>query len=393
MAWRSGTIMDSRLEFVRLADGGGISMAALCRRFGISRETGYLWLRRYRSDGVGGLTNRSSRPHHSPRQTPPAMEAKILRLRRQRPWGGRKLARRLRDQGVENVPAASTVSAVLRRHGQLTPPPERAPAATRRFERQAPNELWQMDFKGHFALHHGRCHPLNVLDDHSRFLLCLAACADETGETVQAWLTATFRRYGLPQGLLCDNGSPWGGSGAAGFTAIEVWLLRLGVGVHHGRIYHPQTQGKAERLNRSLLAEALAGGRLADLSACQRRFDAFRRIYNQERPHEALGLEVPAQRYRASPRAFPERLAEPRHQPGDLPRRVHHDGAVSLLGRRVKLSQAFAGYDVSFREGGTDGLWRVFFNGFAIAGVDLRAADGAAVVRRVSDRLEMALLD
>jgi len=393
MAWRSGTIMDSRLEFVRLADGGGSSMAALCRRFGISRQSGYLWLRRYRGAGIAGVQDRSSRPHHCPRQMPAAMEAPILQLRREHPWGGRKLARRLRDQGVESVPAPSTVTAVLRRHGQLTPPPPRRPAATSRFERETPNQLWQMDFKGGFALHQGRCHPLNVLDDHSRFLLCLGACANETGETVQAQLTATFRRYGLPQGLLCDNGSPWGGSGAEGFTALEVWLLRLGVGVHHGRIYHPQTQGKVERLNRSLLVEALAGGRLADLAACQHRFDAFRRVYNQERPHEALGLDVPAQHYRASPRAFPERLAEPVHQPGDRLRRVYHDGAVGFLGRRVKLSQAFAGYDVGFRAGGADGLWRVFFNGFAIAGVDLRGPEKAAMVRRVSDRLEMALLD
>jgi transposase InsO family protein len=171
------------------------------------------------------------------------MEAQIVELREVHPWGPRKLARRLRDLGVADVPAASTVSAVLRRNGKLDPAETAKHQPFKRFERSAPNELWQMHVKGHFAIDQGRCHPLTVLDDHSRYSLGLIACADQTDATVRAHLTALFRRYGLPDAILADNGSPWGGSGAQGYTAFEVWLLRLGIPLHHGRPYHPQIQG------------------------------------------------------------------------------------------------------------------------------------------------------
>jgi transposase InsO family protein len=257
--------MDSRLEFVRLAEAGGVSVAELCRRFGISRETGFQYLRRYREEGAAGLRDRSRRPHTSPRRTTPVIETHVLDLRDQHPaWGGRKLARRLRDLGVAGVPAVSTVTEVLRRHGKLDPTEAAKHQPFKRFERSAPNELWQMDFKGHFAMDRGRCHPLTVLDDHSRYSLGLIACADETDETVRGHLTGLFRRFGLPQAMLADNGSPWGGSGSQGYTAFEVWLMRVGIRLHHGRAYHPQTQGKEERFHRSLNVEVLQMRRLAD---------------------------------------------------------------------------------------------------------------------------------
>jgi len=379
--------MDSRLEFVRLAEQGGVSVAELCRRFGISRETGFQYLRRYRESGLDGLKDRSRRPHTSPRRTPAAMEAQIVELRQAHPWGPRKLARRLRDLGVADVPAASTVSAVLRRNGKLDPAETAKHQPFQRFERSAPNELWQMDFKGHFAIDQGRCHPLTVLDDHSRYSLGLIACADQTDATVRAHLTALFRRYGLPEAMLADNGSPWGGSGAQGYTAFEAWLLRLGIALHHGRPYHPQTQGKDERFHRSLDVEVLQLHRFADLPLCQTAFDTWRQVYNTERPHEALGLAVPATRYRPSPIAFPERLAEPDYYATDQVRRVHNDGAASFHGRRVKLPQAFAGLDVAFRPTATDGVWRVFFARFPVAEVDLRDRERNNVsVRDVSER-------
>src|SRR6202051_3738427 len=241
MPWKSVSIMDSRLELVRLAQQGGVSMTELCRRFAISRESGYQYLRRYRAEGIDGLKDRSRRPHSSPTRTAVEMEMRIVDLRAAHPWGGRKLARRLQDLGIDGVPAVSTVTEVLRRHGKLDPAEAVKHQAFVRFERAAPNDLWQMDFKGHFALDHGRCHPLTVLDDHSRYSLGLIACADQTRETVQGHLTALFRRYGLPAAMLADNGSPWGGSGAQGYTAFEVWLLRVGIRLHHGRPYHPQT--------------------------------------------------------------------------------------------------------------------------------------------------------
>jgi transposase InsO family protein len=379
--------MDSRQEFVRLAEEGDVSVAELCRRFGISRQTGFHYLRRYRADGEAGLANRSSRPHSSPQRCASAIEASIVDLREAHPrWGGRKLARRLRDLGVDGVPAVSTVTEVLRRHGKLDPAETVKHQPFKRFERSAPNELWQMDFKGHFPMDHGRCHALTVLDDHSRYSIGLIGCANETGQTVKAHLTGLFRRYGLPGQMLADNGSPWGGSGADGYTALEVWLLQVGVRLHHGRPYHPQTQGKDERFHRTLDIEVLQANRFADLSACQIAFDQFRLVYNTERPHEGLGMAVPRSRYRASQIAFVEHLAKPDYHSTDAVRRVHADGAASFQARRVKLSQAFGGLDVAFRPTAVDGVWRVFFMRFLIAEVDLRDQVGTnATVRKVSE--------
>jgi hypothetical protein len=183
--------------------------------------------------------------------------------------------------------------------------------------------------------------------------------------------------------MLSDNGSPWGGSGAEGWTALEVWLMRVGVRLYHGRPRHPQTQGKEERFHRTLNVELLQANRFADLVACQTAFDRWRRIYNEERPHEALSMAVPASRYRASPIGFPERLPEPDYHATDHVRRMSRDGAVRFQGRRVKMSQAFAGLDVAFRASATDGVWRVYFMRFAIAEVDFRAADGVVVAARL----------
>lgn len=389
MAWKSGTVMDSRPEFVRLVEQGDLSVAELRRRFGISRQTGYLYLHRYRAEGIEGLRSRSSRPHASPRLTPEAMETRILTLREVHPrWGGRKLARRLGDLGVTDVPRASTVTEVLRRHDKLGPAAvARRPAPTR-FEREAPNEMWQMDFKDHFALDHGRCHTLTVLDDHSRYLVGLAACANETQETVRARLTELFRRHGLPERLLCDNGSPWGASGADSVTALEVWLPRFGVRMRHGRPYHPQTQGNNESFHRTLDVELPQAHRFADLPACQPAFDKFRRVYNKERPHEALGLAVPASRWRPSPVSFPEQLPEPEYYSTDRVRGVYDDGSVSLDGRRIKLSKAFKGLDVAIRRTPVEGVWDVFFLRFRTAEIDLRdPAAHRASVRKVSEHL------
>jgi len=372
--------MDHRQEFVRLAEAGDVSVAELCRRFGVSRQTGHLYLRRHREAGESGLADRSRRPLSSPARSDAGIEAQVVALRGAHPfWGGRKLARRLRDLGVSGVPSPSTVTEIPRRHGRLDPAEAPKHRPFQRFERSAPNELWQMDFKGHIAMDRGRCHPLTVLDDHCRYSLGLVARADETRVTVQSHLTSLFHRYGLPGSMLCDNGSPWGGSGAEGWTALEVWLMRVGVRLYHGRPRHPQTQGKEERFHRTLTLEVLQSNRFADLAACRGAFDTWRRIYNEERPHEALGMAVPASRYRASPVCFPERLAEPDDHATDQVRRMSRDGAVRFQGRRIKMSRAFAGLDVGFRATATDGVWRVYFMRFAIAEVDLRVS-GATVV-------------
>jgi transposase InsO family protein len=384
MPWKSISVMESRLEFVRLAEQGGVSVAELCRRFGISRQTGFAYIQRYRAEGEAGLAERSRRPLSSPLQCPQALEARILALRTEHPrWGGRKLARRLHDLGVADVPSPSTVTEVLRRHGQLDLQEADKHRAFKRFEHTAPNELWQMDFKGHVAMDAGRCHPLTVLDDHSRFSVGLLACGDEQHATVRGHLTALFRRYGLPRAILCDNGPPWGGCGWQQATALQVWLMRVGVRVLHGRPYHPQTQGKDERFHRTLNIELLQGRRFADLPACQARFDDWRHIYNEQRPHEALDLAVPASRYQASPVCFPEQLPAPEYYPTDQVRQVGPDGTARFQGRRIKLSQCFAGLPVAFRPTGQEGVWQVFFMRFAIAQASLR--DGKPLLSTVKD--------
>jgi transposase InsO family protein len=353
--------MKLRAEFCQLASRPEANVAELCRRYEISRTTGYKWLARFAAQGAAGLVDQCRRPGSSPGRTTPAVETAVLALREEHPtWGGRKLARRLADLGEPAAPAPSTITAILHRHGLIAPEPSQAHQPLTRFEAAAPNDLWQLDFTGHFALDRGRCHPLPVLDDHSRFLLGLAACADERGATVQAHLTALFRRYGLPRRILCDNGGPWGTTQSAHrLTLLAVWMLRLGIAVIHGRPRHPQTQGKLERFNRTLHADVIAGRAYADLAAAQAAFDRWRPRYNETRPHEALGLATPLSRYAPSPRAFPEPLPELVHAPDDHLRRVDAAGQISWQGRRWAISDALAGQLVGLRPTLIDGVVEV----------------------------------
>lgn len=226
------------------------------------------------------------------------MEEAIVNLRGKHPaWGGRKLERRLLDLGLTGVPSASTITTILRRHHLLDPHESAKHKAFCRFERATPNELWQMDYKGEFQLPQGRCYPLTILDDHSRFAVAVEACHRINKIVTQAALIKIFRRYGLPQQITCDNGSPWGSGGQSYYTALGVWLMRLGISVSHSRPHHPQTQGKDERFHRTLKTEVLRYQHGTTLADWQHHFDQWRAVYNTERPHEALSMAVPASRY------------------------------------------------------------------------------------------------
>ena len=375
MPWHEVSAMSLRLEFVTLAAADGANVRQLCRRFGISPKTGYKWLARYRAGGAAGLADRSRRPAATPGATPAAVERAVLDLRDRHPaWGGRKLRRRLLDAGPlapAAVPAASTVTAILRRHDRLGPRAGQ-PRDWQRFEHPAPNRLWQMDFKGHFPTAAGRCHPLTILDDHSRYALAVVACADERGATVRGHLEAVLGRYGLPDRILCDNGPPWGNATADPHTELTAWLLRLGVAVSHGRPRHPQNQGKDERFHRTLAAEVLQGAHFADVAACQRRFDAWREVYNHQRPHEALGLAVPATRYRPSGRSLPAELPPLVYLPTDVVRVVSRNGDISFRGRVWRVSRALRGQRVGVRATATVGVWRVLFGAHGVADLDFR---------------------
>ena len=378
MPWRNVTKMSMRKDFVCAALKEAVSFRALCREFGISPKTGYKWMKRYRTGGEAALADQSRRPHHSPTQTQPATEQLVVAVRKEHPvWGGRKIHARLGHLGEEGIPAPSTITDILRRHDLLDPDEGRKHRAYQRFARAEPNQLWQMDFKGHFPLRDGtcardRCHPLTSLDDHSRFLILLRACPNEQGETVQSHLSSALTEYGMPEAMLMDNGSPWGHDADHPYTRFTVWLLRLGIRVIHGRAYHPQTQGKEERLHRTLKAEALRDNAEKDLPAWQKRFDAWRDVYNHQRPHEALEMDVPASRYRPSNRAFPTRLPPIEYESDDLVRKVDVAGRFSFRGRPVRVGKGFAGQPVAVRPTLTDGEFEVYFCHRRIARIDLR---------------------
>jgi transposase InsO family protein len=299
----------------------------------------------------------------------------VLDIRDQYGWGARKIKWCL-EQDRKTQVAKSTVHAILQRHGRVALLPKQASRAYQRFEQERPNQLWQMDFKGNFRLgNQQRCHPLTVLDDHSRYSLCLQACRNEQTNTVQAHLTTTFRHYGLPERMLMDNGPPFGGAKEHGYTPLTVWLLRLGVAISHGRPYHPQTQGKEERFHRSLKVEVLAQRVYADFAAMQFRFDEWRYCYNHQRPHEALDMAVPASRYQASPRSFPEQLPPLEYDLMDQVRKVQTTGKISFCRRHFRIGKAFRGYPVALRPTLEDGVYAVFFATHRIGTIDLHEPD------------------
>ncbi len=372
MPWKEVSIVSLRKEFVMLALQPGANRRELCRRFDISAKTGYKWLKRYVEEGEQGLSDQSRRPVSSPHHTPAHLEQAAVELRRKHHWGGRKLARRLKELGYTNIPKPSTFTRILHRHGLITPEASAHHRAFQRFVHPEPNDLWQMDFKGHFAIITGRCHPLTVLDDHSRFNLTLHACANEQGRTVKHALTETFRRYGLPEQMLLDNGAPWGSDTKHRLTPLTVWLMRLGIHVIHARPYHPQTLGKDERFHRTLNHELIKRHVFRDLRHCQRRFDWWRDVYNLERPHESLDMDVPTHHYRHSPRRFPESLPVIDYLSDDIIRMVQAQGRVHYRGGVYRIPKALRGQPVALRETQRSYLLDVYFCQTAVARIDLR---------------------
>jgi transposase InsO family protein len=374
MPWKEQSLMEIREEFCQLAAQEGVSMRELCRRFGISPTTGYEWRQRYQQAGRAGLADRSRRPHASPRQTSAAVEEEVVRIREAHPaWGGRKIRAVLQREGVAS-PSASTITAILARRGLLAPEEQTRRQQPIRFVAPFPNALWQMDFKGHFPLvGAGRCHPLTVLDDHSRFALGLRALGDEQLPSVQAELVRLFRHYGLPNQILCDNGPPWGSPVPGSMTRLMVWLLHLDVPVIHGRPHHPQTQGKDERFHRTLVTELLTTQSFASLTQAQHAFDRWRQVYNHDRPHEAIDQQPPISRYQPSPRPYPSQLPTIEYGRSEVVRRVTSRGIVKLGGRQYYLGEGFAGYPVALRPTSEEAILQVLFRHYPVARIDRRA--------------------
>jgi transposase InsO family protein len=381
MPWKEATTMSQREGFIALARQEGANISALCRQFGISRKTGYKWLKRFResdSDPVS-LEDRSRRPHRSPGRTALEVERAILDVRDAHPaWGGRKIRAYLQQHGHQEIPNASTVTAILRRCERIDPQEAEKHRPFQSFEMAYPNQLWQMDFKGHFPLADGReCYPLVVLDDCSRFLLGLDACADETRETVQPIVTELFRRYGLPLRMLMDNGNPWGNRTPRRVTRFEVWLFHLDIEVSHGAFNHPQTQGKAERLHRTLKTELLFHHHLSDYAACQRMFDSWRTMYNTERPHEALAMATPQARYYPSSRPFPEILPKIVYDEREIVRKADDRGRIKFRHRRFQVGKALASHNIAIRPTSIDGVFDVYLGRHRVAEISFLDDNGS----------------
>ena len=282
MAWKERTVEQMREEFVRRVLAQEKSKAALCREYGISRPTGDKWLARYQ-EGLS-LADQSRAPLTQPNRTPPDMEDVIVQYRKTYPaLGAAKIRRIMGDEGWTDLPCAKTFNNIFHRHELIEKQASQAATPYQRFEKSQPNEMWQADFKGHFRMENGsRCHPLNIVDDHSRYGLCAEALKGETFQDVKPVITRIFLEFGLPFSFLCDNGNPWGTAQSAGYTQFEVWLMELGVLTLHGRLRHPQTQGKDERFNGSFTKECLRGKQFRDLAHAQESFDAYRKILQRK---------------------------------------------------------------------------------------------------------------
>ena len=347
MPWEERSVSEQRSELVGLIESG-MSVSEAARVLGVSRKTASKWWGRYRSDGAVGLVDRSrARRSPHPLMTGVEMVRLVCGLRDRYPsWGGRKIRKILQKEGHPQVPATSTITDILRREGRIEPS-VRSQREYIRFQAPHPNELWQMDFKGDFALTGGgRCYPLTVIDDHSRFLVGLTACGNQRRETVQSALTGVFRTVGLPVTIICDHGPPWGHDSTQPYTRLGKWLLSVGVDIIHGRPFHPQTRGKGERVHRTMGEDILDRQAWDTLDTVQAALEDWVGIYNHYRPHQALDLDTPADHYQPSPRAFPEVIALPDYpRPRDV-RIVQANGTISWAGSRLKVGKAFIGEPV-----------------------------------------------
>ncbi len=372
MPWEERTVEMNRAEFVKRALAGEKNKSALCREYGISRPTGDKWIKRHKAGE--GMRDRSKAPFHTPNKLSAETETIIVEARQKEPAiGAKKIHRMLSNQGYTKLPCVSTVNAVLKRNHLITREASQAAARCKRFEKEAPNILWQTDFKGNFAMQNGeRCHPLSIIDDHSRFCLCADAKANEQHKGVEESFRKVFKEYGLPQMLLCDNGNPWGTNYSGGYTPFEVWLMELGILTIHIRPHHPQTQGKAEKFNRSYKDERLQYHVPYDLIDADRQRTEYREFYNQKRPHHALGLDAPAEHYQASTRVFPERITDWEYGTECELREVKKKGYIHYGGERYFLSCSFGGKCIAVKPSSIDGFVNLLYRQFRIGRIDLR---------------------
>lgn len=359
-----------REEFVKRVLSGERSVSALCREYGISRPTGYKWLERHECGEA--LTDQSRRPQTVYRVAEET-ERLIVDYRQEHPAiGALKIRRILENKGYTGLPCVKTVNNILKRNGLISSEASKAATPYMRFEKAEPNEMWQADFKGHFAMANGqRCHPLNILDDHSRYNLCCEPLRTETYKEIRPILIRVFEEYGLPLVFLCDNGNPWGTPQSTGYTHFEVWLMESGILTIHGRPLHPQTQGKEESFNRSMTKELLRQTTILDEGDAREKFGAYRSFYNHERPHHALDLDTPAQHYRRSSREYTDSIPKWEYPEGSELRKVKSTGYLTLKGQGYFLSEAFGDKEIAVRKSQVPNCYDLYFREFLIGRIDV----------------------
>lgn len=350
MAWKEETIMSKKLSFIQTVLESQKPFAQICRDFQISRQAGYKTLNLYQEKGEAGLRPRSRAPLSSPHKTLPEIEEQIISVRIKHPtWGARKIHSVLHKQ-LSLCPSISTISVVLKRNGFIKIEESLKRKKLIRFEREYANDLWQMDFKGKFLLQTKEwCFPLTIIDDYSRFSPCVKSCPNERLKTVSKHLHCVFDEYGLPNQINVDNGSPWGNSCLFPHTQLTIWLMRLGIKVTHSRPKHPQTNGKIERLHRTLKKDILVSSKILNFEHAQKLFDDWREIYNNERPHEAIGMLTPAKRYKPSSRPMPSTLPPIEYDEGSIVRKVRGNGGVCYRSKEFLVGSAFQGLNVKIK--------------------------------------------
>lgn len=376
MPWQETRVTNERMRFIVALGNEEASMAALCRRFGISRRTGYKWLARWQSEGLTGLGDRSRAPKRHPNEVLPELVDRILQVRDRYGWGPKKLRVLLmRQDSALTWPAISTIEQILKDHGRVPPrrkrrrvPPQTQPLA----HCSGPNAVWCCDFKGHFLTGEGRrCYPLTITDGFSRYLLRCQRL-DQTGcEFVRPIFECAFKEYGLPLAIRSDNGPPFASRAVGGLSRLSVWWIKLGIAPERIEPGKPQQNGRHERMHLTLKQQT-ASPPASTARKQQERFEVFRREFNEIRPHEALGMKTPASVHVSSPRSYPAREPQVNYTDGWMVRKVDHGGYFYWKRQHVFLSEVLASEPVGLEP--VDGrYWRTYFGPRCLGAFDSHA--------------------
>lgn len=379
MPWECKTVEKLREEFV-IAAQSNINFSSLCREFGISRKTGYKWLSRYKETGL--LSDISRRPKTTVNRTSDDIEQKILAIRKDNPgWGASTIHKVLQNHGEDNLPCIRTVNNILNRNGCILSSESEKRHKYIRFQKENCNDMWQTDFKGDFALADGnRCFPLDIIDDCSRYLIKLKP-STSTKNVVIPTLEQAFCEYGLPNSILSDNGGQFAGF-KQGYTQFEKWLMCLDILPIHCRCKHPQTQGKIERFHRTMKDELLKHHTFSDIQDADIQMQYWREKYNYIRPHEALGMQAPADVYVRSNRSYNPNISKFEYS-GDYPvLKVNCKGYISFDNQRLYFSETMSGEYIEFRPNPLGDSFIACYRNFKIA--EFSTETGKLLNRKIS---------